>query len=133
MKSSVRMRDQLRRPPHASSETRLFGEKRRCMPPIRWGRLGLNSLFLALVRPSAHWVHTTWIDKVSPSPLPHVIRLSRIGVSMLPRTLSRCVSCDILVDSCRVDSVCARPKGKFLIQCQYHGYSTHSKISLYSR
>ena len=29
---------------------------------------------------------------------------------MLPRTLSRCVSCDILVDSCRVDSVCARPK-----------------------
>ena len=28
---------------------------------------------------------------------------------MLPRTLSRCVSCDILVDSCRVDSVCTRP------------------------
>ena len=25
------------------------------------------------VWPSAHWVHTTWIDKVSPSPLPHLI------------------------------------------------------------
>ena len=25
------------------------------------------------LRPSAHWVHTTWIDKVSPSPLPHLI------------------------------------------------------------
>ena len=25
------------------------------------------------VRPSAHWVRTTWIDKVSPSPLPHLI------------------------------------------------------------
>ena len=27
----------------------------------------------AQLRPSAHWVHTTWIDKVSPSPLPHLI------------------------------------------------------------
>ena len=34
------------------------------------------------------------------------VRLSRIGVSMIPRKLSRCVLCDILVDSCRVDSVC---------------------------
>ena len=28
---------------------------------------------------------------------------------MLPHTPSRCVSYDILVDSCRVDLVCARP------------------------
>ena len=28
---------------------------------------------VSVLRPSAHWVHTTWIDKVSPSPLTHLI------------------------------------------------------------
>ena len=54
------------------------------------------SSWLNWPRPLAHWVDTTWIDKVSPPlyPIWSQIRLSRIGVSMLPRTLCRCVSCD---------------------------------------
>ena len=39
----------------------------------------------------AHWVDTTWIDKVSPSPLPHVITdpsLAHRGIHVTPHTES---------------------------------------------
>ena len=68
------------------------------------------------IRPSAHRVHTTWMDKVSPSPLPHLITdpsLAHRGIHVTAHTESmrfvrhscRFLSCGLCVRSALMSKV----------------------------
>ena len=46
----------------------------------------LTGKYLWGLRPSTHWVHTTWIDKVSPSPLPHLITDPSLALRVIHAT-----------------------------------------------
>ena len=70
----------------------------------------VRRLCCLLLRPNAHWVHTTWIDKVSSSLLPHLITdpsLAHRGIHVTPQIESmrfvrhscRFMSCGLSVHS----------------------------------
>ena len=80
---------------------------------VTWCLTRVTCAVCATVRPSAYRVHTTWIDKVSPSPLPHLITdlsLAHRGIHVTAHTESmrfvrhscRFMSCGLGVHSALV-------------------------------
>ena len=104
------------------------------LPSLIW-----NYTQNGLIRPSAHRVHTTWIDKVSPSPLPHLITdpsLSHRGIHITAHTESmRFVrhSCRFMSCGLGVRSALALKNSIRLYSSANSVNTNKSRISLKSR